>query len=65
LFASADYDDGINLYEVKGDLIPVEKRGGGFKISGEIFRGVAFHPEEKDYLIGFSNGGIGVLLKVN
>jgi hypothetical protein len=34
LFASADYDDGINLYEVNGDLIPVEKRGGGFKISG-------------------------------
>jgi hypothetical protein len=36
LFASADVGggDGINLYEIKGDLIQVEKRGGGFKISG-------------------------------
>jgi hypothetical protein len=34
VFASADYEDGINLYEIKGDLILVEKRGGGFKISG-------------------------------
>jgi hypothetical protein len=34
VFASADREDGINLYEVKGDLIPVEKRGGGFNISG-------------------------------
>jgi hypothetical protein len=34
LLASADYDYGINLYEIKGDLIPLEKRGGGFKISG-------------------------------
>jgi hypothetical protein len=34
LFASADWLNGINLYEIKGDLIPVEKRGGGFKISG-------------------------------
>jgi hypothetical protein len=34
LFASADSGDGINLYVVKGDLIPVEKRGGGFNISG-------------------------------
>jgi hypothetical protein len=34
VFASADAQDGINLYEIKGDLIPVEKRGGGFKISG-------------------------------
>jgi hypothetical protein len=34
VFASADSGDGINLYEVKGDLIPVEKRGGGFKIFG-------------------------------
>jgi hypothetical protein len=32
LFASADDGAGINLYEIKGDLIPVEKRGGGFKI---------------------------------
>jgi hypothetical protein len=31
---SADWNDGINLYEVKGDLIPLEKRGGGFNISG-------------------------------
>jgi hypothetical protein len=30
MFASADWVDGINLYEIKGDLIPVEKRGGGF-----------------------------------
>jgi hypothetical protein len=34
VFASAEFDDGINLYEIKGDLIPVEKRGGGFNISG-------------------------------
>jgi hypothetical protein len=34
IFAIADEGDGINLYEVEGDLIPVEKRGGGFKISG-------------------------------
>jgi hypothetical protein len=34
VFASADNNDGINLYEIKGDLIPVEKRGGGIKISG-------------------------------
>jgi hypothetical protein len=34
VFASADWNDRINLYEIKGDLIPVEKRGGGFKISG-------------------------------
>jgi hypothetical protein len=33
MFASADSGDGINLYEIKGDLIPVEKKGGGFKIS--------------------------------
>jgi hypothetical protein len=33
VFASADSHDGINLYEVKGDLILVEKRGEGFKIS--------------------------------
>jgi hypothetical protein len=33
VFASADLNDGINLYEIKGNLIPVEKRGGGFKIS--------------------------------
>jgi hypothetical protein len=33
-FASADHGDGINLYEVKGDLIPVEKRGAGYMISG-------------------------------
>jgi hypothetical protein len=32
LFASADWNDGINWYEIKGDLIPVEKRGGGFKM---------------------------------
>jgi hypothetical protein len=32
VFASAERDDGINLYEIKGDLIPVEKRGGGFKM---------------------------------
>jgi hypothetical protein len=32
LFVSADYEDGINLYEIKGDPITVEKRGGGFKI---------------------------------
>jgi hypothetical protein len=34
VFASADIEDGINLYEIKGDLIAVEKRGGGIKISG-------------------------------
>jgi hypothetical protein len=34
VFSSADWNDGINLYEIKGDLIPVEKRGGGFNISG-------------------------------
>jgi hypothetical protein len=34
VFASADDEDGINLYEIKGDLIPVEKRGEGFKILG-------------------------------
>jgi hypothetical protein len=34
VFASADWNDGINLYEVKGELISVEKRGGGFKIEG-------------------------------
>jgi hypothetical protein len=34
VFASADFSDGINLYEIKGDLISVEKIGGGFKISG-------------------------------
>jgi hypothetical protein len=33
VFASADDGDGINLYEIKGDLIPVEKIGGGFNIS--------------------------------
>jgi hypothetical protein len=65
LFASADWNDGINLYEIKGDLIPVEKRGGGFKISGYNFRGIAFHPEEKDYLVGVSSGGKTVLLKVD
>jgi hypothetical protein len=65
MFASADSGDVINLYEIKGDLIPVEKRGGGFKISGESFWGVAFHPEEQDYLIGVSHGGKAVLLKVN
>jgi hypothetical protein len=54
VFASADYNDGINLYEIKEDFILVEKRGEGFKILGELFRGVAFHPEEKDYLIGVS-----------
>jgi hypothetical protein len=27
--------------------------------------GVAFHPEEKDYLVGVSNGGKAVLLRVN
>jgi hypothetical protein len=32
VFASADGGDGINFYEVKGDLIPAEKRGVGFKI---------------------------------
>jgi hypothetical protein len=64
VFASADYFDGINLYEIKGDLISVEKKGGGFK-TGEIFRGVAFHPKVKDYLIGFSEEGRTVLLKVN
>jgi hypothetical protein len=32
LFVTAEWNDGINLYEIKGDLIPVEKRGGGFKI---------------------------------
>jgi hypothetical protein len=65
LFASADSYDGINLYEVKGDLIPVEKRGGGYKISGEYFHGVAFNPEEKDYLIGVIFEGKAVLLRVN
>jgi hypothetical protein len=65
LFASADNNDGINLYEIKGDLIPVEKRGAGFKISGEIFYVVAFHPQEKDYLVGVSYGGKAVLLRVN
>jgi hypothetical protein len=34
LFASADNNDGINFYEIKGDLLPVEKKGEGFKISG-------------------------------
>jgi hypothetical protein len=34
LFANADSGGGINLYEVKGDLIPVEKKGGGFNILG-------------------------------
>jgi hypothetical protein len=34
VFMSADREDGINLYEIKEDLISVEKRGGGFKISG-------------------------------
>jgi hypothetical protein len=43
----------------------VEKIGGGYKISGENFGGVAFHPEEKDYLIGVSNDGKAVLLKIN
>jgi hypothetical protein len=65
LFASADKDDGINLYEIKGDLIPVEKRGEGFKISGDLFVGVNFHPKEKNYLIGVSNKGLAVLLKIN
>jgi hypothetical protein len=65
VFASADNVEGINLYEIKGYPITVEKRGGGFKISGEYFYGVAFHPEEKDYLIGVSWGGKAVLLKVN
>jgi hypothetical protein len=65
VFASADAEDGINLYEIKGDLIPVEKIGGGFKLPGESFRGVAFHPEEKNYLIGVSREGKAVLLRVN
>jgi hypothetical protein len=56
LFASADSVDGINLYEIKENLIPLEKRGEGFKISGQYFIGVAFHPEEKDYLIGVTIG---------
>jgi hypothetical protein len=64
MFASADYYDGVNLYEIKGNLIPVEKIG-GFKISGERFIGVAFHPEEKDYLIGVIFDGKAVLLRVN
>jgi hypothetical protein len=34
MFVSADREDGINLYEVKGDLIPLEKRGGGFNMPG-------------------------------
>jgi hypothetical protein len=34
LFAGADIEDGINLCEILGDLLSVEKRGGGFKISG-------------------------------
>jgi hypothetical protein len=38
---------------------------GGFKISGERFNGVDFHPYEKDYLIGVSWGGKTVLLKIN
>jgi hypothetical protein len=46
-------------------LSPVEKIGGGFKISGESFNGVSFHPEEKDYLIGVTDGGKAVLLKIN
>jgi hypothetical protein len=32
MFASADSEDGINLSEIKGDPITVEKRGGGFKM---------------------------------
>jgi hypothetical protein len=32
VFAGAEGEDGINLYEIKGDLIPVEKIGGGFKM---------------------------------
>jgi hypothetical protein len=63
VFVSADWDDGINLYEIKGELI--EKIGGGFKISGENFFGVDFHPEEKNYLIGVSFDGKAVLMKVN
>jgi hypothetical protein len=53
------------LYEIKGDLISVEKKGGGFNIIGDGFAGVAFHPEEKYNLIGVSTGGRAVLLKVN
>jgi hypothetical protein len=65
IFASADHENGINLYEIKGNIIPLEKIGGGFKIKEEIFTGIAFHPEEKDYLIGVSIEGKSVLLKVN
>jgi hypothetical protein len=32
VFASADWFNGINLYEIKGDLLRVEKIGGGFRI---------------------------------
>jgi hypothetical protein len=32
---------------------------------GENFRGVAFHPEMKNYIIGTTNGGKAVLFKVN
>jgi hypothetical protein len=65
VFASAERGDGINLYEIKEDLIPVEKRGGGFKISLNIFIGVVFHPEKKDYLVGVSQEGKAVLLRMN
>jgi hypothetical protein len=34
VFESADSGDGINLYEINGDLNLVEKRGESFKISG-------------------------------
>jgi hypothetical protein len=65
IFANAEYEFGINLYEIKGAFSPLEKIGGGFMISGENFVGVAFHPEEKDYLIGVSYQGKAVLMRVN
>jgi hypothetical protein len=52
------------LYEIKGDLSSLVKIGGGFIIAWDIITGVDFHPEEKDYLMGVSYGGKGVLFKV-
>jgi hypothetical protein len=65
VFASAENEDRINLYEIKGDLSLAEKMGEGYNISEEIFKGVYFNPVEKDYLIAVSQGGKAFLLKVN
>jgi hypothetical protein len=37
VFASAENEDRINLYKIKGDLSLTEKMGEGYNISEEIY----------------------------